>query len=86
MMGNGLDFEKPILELEKKIDELQSFTKREDIDLSGEIRKLQDRLKTLKKEVFEALTPWQRVQIARHPKRPYTLDYIVRNFRHLYLE
>ncbi len=73
---NGLDFEKPILELEKKIEELKSFTSREDIDLSGEIKKLEERLKKVKCEVFKNLTPWQRVQIARHPKRPYTLDYI----------
>ena len=73
---NGLDFEKPILELEKKIEELRSFTAKEDIDLSGEIKKLEERLKKVKQEVFKNLTPWQRVQIARHPKRPYTLDYI----------
>ncbi|MFH1791273.1 MAG: acetyl-CoA carboxylase carboxyltransferase subunit alpha [Candidatus Omnitrophota bacterium] len=72
----GLDFEKPIVELERKIEELRSFTAREDIDLSAEIRKLEDRLEKVKKEVFEKLTPWQRVQLARHPKRPYTLDYI----------
>lgn len=73
---NGLDFEKPIVELEKKIEELRSFTSREDIDLSGEIKKLEERLKKVKQEVYKKLTPWQRVQIARHPKRPYTLDYI----------
>jgi len=73
---NELDFEKPILELEKKIEELKGFTSREDIDLSDEVKKLEDRLKKVKCEVFKNLTPWQRVQIARHPKRPYTLDYI----------
>ncbi|MBN1354599.1 MAG: acetyl-CoA carboxylase carboxyltransferase subunit alpha, partial [Candidatus Omnitrophica bacterium] len=75
-MMNGLDFEKPILELEKKIEELRSFTSKEDIDLSGEIKKLEERLKKVKEEVFKNLTAWQRVQIARHPKRLYTLDYI----------
>lgn len=75
-MKIGLDFEKPIVELEKKIEELKSFTSREDIDLSGEIKKLEDRLKKVKIEIFSNLTPWQRVQIARHPKRLYTLDYI----------
>ena len=73
---NGLNFERPILELEKKIEELRSFTVKEDIDLSSEIKKLEERLKKVKQEVFKNLTPWQRVQIARHPKRPYTLDYI----------
>ena len=75
-MNIGLDFEKPILELENKIDELRNFTSREDIDLSGEIKRLEDRLKKVKEEVFRNLTPWQRVQIARHPKRLYTMDYI----------
>ena len=73
---NGLDFEKPISELEKKIEELKTLTTREDIDLSDEIRKLEERLKKVKGEIFKNLTPWQRVQIARHPKRLYTLDYI----------
>lgn len=76
MNGIGLDFEKPILELERKIEELKKFTSLENIDLSAEIKKLEDKLDKLKREVFEGLTPWQRVQIARHPKRPYTLDYI----------
>ncbi len=75
MNGSGLDFEKPILELERKIEELKKFTSSEKIDLSSEIKKLEDKLEKVKKEVFESLTPWQRVQIARHPKRPYTLDY-----------
>jgi acetyl-CoA carboxylase carboxyl transferase subunit alpha len=77
-MNGGLDFEKPILELERKIEELKKFTSEKKIDLSSEIKKLEEKLKTVKKEVFENLTPWQRVQIARHPKRPYTLDYINR--------
>ena len=75
-MNDGLDFEKPILELEKKIEELKSFTSKEDIDLSGEVKRLEERLEKVKHEVFKKLTPWQRVQIARHPKRLYTLDYI----------
>lgn len=75
-MNGGLEFEKPIQELEKKITELRSFTSKEDIDLSGEIKRLEERLKKVKHEVFKNLTPWQRVQIARHPKRLYTLDYI----------
>lgn len=76
MNGIGLDFEKPILELERKIEELKKFTSSENIDLSTEIKKLEEKLDKVKREVFEGLTPWQRVQIARHPKRPYTLDYI----------
>ena len=72
----GLDFEKPIIELERKIDELKGFTAREDLNMSGEVKKLEEKLAQIKKEVYENLTPWQRVQLARHPKRPYTLDYI----------
>jgi acetyl-CoA carboxylase carboxyl transferase subunit alpha len=72
----GLDFERPIMELEKKIEELKGFTAHKDIDISGEMDRLEDKLAHIKKEVYDNLTPWQRVQIARHPKRPYTLDYI----------
>jgi acetyl-CoA carboxylase carboxyl transferase subunit alpha len=73
---NGLEFEKPILELERKIDELKSFTSDKSIDLSSEIKRLEDKLEKLKKDIYENLTAWQRIQIARHPARPYTLDYI----------
>lgn len=76
MNGSGLQFEKPILELERKIEELRKFTSSENIDLQSEIDRLQEKLDKLKREVFTNLTPWQRVQIARHPQRPYTLDYI----------
>lgn len=72
----GLDFERPIVELERKIDELRSLGASQDIDISDEVRKLETKLTQIKKEVYGNLTPWQRVQIARHPKRPYTLDYI----------
>ncbi len=71
-----LEFERPILELERKISELKSLASDGSIDLEEEIKTLEARLEKLKKEVFESLTPWQRVQIARHPKRPYTIDYI----------
>lgn len=76
MNASGLDFEKPILELERKIEELKGLTETEKIDLSSEIKHLTQRLEKLKREIFENLTAWQRVQIARHPQRPYTLDYI----------
>ncbi|MDD3905936.1 MAG: acetyl-CoA carboxylase carboxyltransferase subunit alpha [Candidatus Omnitrophica bacterium] len=73
---SGLDFERPIMELERKIEELKSFTSGRDIDISGEIVRLEEKLAHIKKDVYDNLTPWQRVQLARHPKRPYTLDYI----------
>ena len=73
---NGLDFEKPIIELERKIEELRSFTSDKKVDLKSEIKKLEEKLQKLKKEIYSSLSVWQRVQIARHPKRPYTADYI----------
>lgn len=72
----ALEFEKPIDELEKKIQELKSFTSDKKIDLSQEIRRLEEKLEHLKKDTYGNLTAWQRVQISRHPQRPYTLDYI----------
>lgn len=71
-----LDFERPIIELEKKIYELQHFSNDKKLDLSAEITRLQEKLQHLKQEIYSRLTPWQKVQLARHPKRPYTLDYI----------
>ena len=72
----GLDFEKPIIELERKIEELKGFTSHKSIDISGEVKRLEEKLDHIKEDIYDNLTPWQRVQIARHPKRPYTLDYI----------
>lgn len=75
-MGIVLEFEKPIVELETKISELKKFTSEENIDLSEEITTLTERLETLREEVFTNLSSWQKVQLSRHPDRPYTLDYI----------
>jgi acetyl-CoA carboxylase carboxyl transferase subunit alpha len=72
----GFDFEKPIEELEKKIAELKNFVSGKNIDLSSEVKRLEEKLEHLKKETYANLSPWQKVQLARHPKRPYTLDYI----------
>jgi len=72
----ALDFEKPIVELERKINELKKFTSDKSIDLSGEIRRLEEKLDHLRRDIYGRLTAWQRVQISRHPHRPYTLDYI----------
>lgn len=76
MSWDVLEFEKPIIELEDKIRELKEFSDNREIDLSKEIKRLQNRLEKVKKDVFGNLSSWQRVQLARHPKRPYTLDYI----------
>ena len=71
-----LDFEKPIIELETKIKELEVFGEDKKIKLEPEIKKLSAKLDKLKKEIYSNLTTWQRIQIARHSQRPYTLDYI----------
>lgn len=71
-----LEFEKPIAELEKKIEELTLFTSNGNIDLEEEILKLQKKSDQQLAEIYSRLTPWQKVQISRHANRPYTLDYI----------
>jgi len=73
-----LDFEKPIIELEKKIDDLKVLNSQGQVDLKDEIERLEGKHKKLVKKVYSNLTRWQRVQLARHPKRPYSLDYISR--------
>jgi len=73
---SGLDFEKPIVELEKKIQELKGFISDKKIDLSSEVKRLEEKLELLKESTYSNLTAWQKVQIARHPQRPYTADYI----------
>ena len=73
-LQNYLDFEKPILDLEQKIAEMRSMSDK--FDISSEINKLEYKVNILRKDIFEKLTPWQIVQLARHPERPYTLDYI----------
>ncbi len=71
-----LEFEKPILELETKIQELKQFAQVEKVDFSAEITRLERKITRLQEEIFASLTPWQRTQIARHPNRPYAMDYI----------
>lgn len=76
MPMNGLDFEKPIWELEAKVNELKKFGSEKNVNLGPEIKKLEEKLQKMKTEIYTNLTDWQRVQLARHPLRPYTLDYI----------
>jgi len=76
MIRYYLEFERPIEELEMKIEELKRVSDGKDIDISGEIKKLEKKVKELRSDIFSALTPWQKTLIARHPDRPYTLDYI----------
>lgn len=77
---NFLDFEQPIAELEAKIDELHYIGDSAEINISDEVKKLKAKSKSLTKSIFSNLTPWQITQLARHPQRPYSLDYIERIF------
>ncbi len=71
-----LEFERPIVELEKKISDMKDFSVGESIELSGEIASMEKKLTRLRQDIYSNLTRWQKVQLSRHPKRPYTLDYI----------
>jgi acetyl-CoA carboxylase carboxyl transferase subunit alpha len=71
-----LDFEKPLLELERQIDELKRVGEEREIDVGDELAMLQGKLEALRAELYSNLTPMQRVSVARHPRRPYTLDYL----------
>jgi acetyl-CoA carboxylase carboxyl transferase subunit alpha len=76
MIRYYLEFEKPIEELELKIEELKRLSDGKEIDISGEIKRLEKKAKELRLGIFSTLTPWQKILVARHPDRPYTLDYI----------
>ena len=71
-----LDFEQPIAELEAKIEELKHVTSESEVNIQDEITRLQAKSRQLTTTIFASLTPWQITQLARHPHRPYTLDYV----------
>ena len=75
-MAFVLDFEKPLVELERQIGHLRRLAKDRDLEVDGEIGPLEQKLADLRREVYDDLTPMQRVQVARHLRRPYTLDYL----------
>lgn len=75
-----LEFEKPLLELEKQLITLQHVSDETRVDVSQEIKAIESKLELLKANIYSDLSPWQRVQLCRHPKRPYSLDYIERIF------
>jgi len=81
-MNSALDFEQPIVDLEAKIEELRRVDADGGLDLQREIDRLQQKSLKLTKEVFSSLSAWQITQVARHPQRPHTLDYIPRVFSH----
>lgn len=73
-------FEEPVVKLREKIDELKTIAVEADVDMNGEIEKLEARLQQLEQNIYDNMEPWDRVQVARHPERPTTLDYIERIF------
>jgi acetyl-CoA carboxylase carboxyl transferase subunit alpha len=81
-MKHHLDFEKPIIELQGKLDELLAHPEKHSLGISFEEERqmIQAKIEEMKRQVYQNLTPWQRVQIARHPKRPYSLDYLQKTF------
>ena len=79
MKQTFLDFEQPIAELQQKIDELRYVHEDSAVDISDEIARLTKKSQQLTKEIYAKLSAWQIAQVARHPQRPYTLDYIERH-------
>src|SRR5271163_2573710 len=79
-MKNLLEFEKPIFEIQTKLDELRKHPDTLGVSFEEEIKRFEEKLEETRKQIFSNLTPWQRVQLARHPKRPFTLDYLQHAF------
>jgi acetyl-CoA carboxylase carboxyl transferase subunit alpha len=82
MKTTFLEFEQPIAELENRIEELRFVQDDSAVDISEEIQRLTKRSQTLTKDIYGKLSPWQVAQVARHPQRPFTLDYIQTLFTH----
>ncbi|MGV0954159.1 MAG: acetyl-CoA carboxylase carboxyltransferase subunit alpha [Fluviibacter sp.] len=76
MKTTFLDFEQPIAELEGKIEELRTMQEESGVDISEEVERLAEKSRTLSHDIYGKLSPWQSAQVARHPQRPYTLDYV----------
>lgn len=77
---NSLEFEKPLLDLEKQLEDLMTSSQNSDLDFSDEIKAIESKIELTKREVYADLTPWQKVQLSRHPNRPFTKDYVDRVF------
>ncbi len=73
-----LEFEKPIVELERKIREMREYSQSENVEIADELKTLEQKAEKLRKDIYSKLTRWQRLQVARHPQRPYSRDYIER--------
>src|SRR3954453_10236900 len=75
-----LDFEKPILELQRRLQDLKNHSNEHEIDFETEVESMEKKIRDTRREIYDNLTAWQRVQIARHVQRPFALDYISRCF------
>lgn len=80
MKRQPLEFEKPIVELEAKLADLKSHSRAHDVNLDTEVHRMQAKLEETRRQIYANLTPWERVQIARHPARPFALDYLHLSF------
>jgi acetyl-CoA carboxylase carboxyl transferase subunit alpha len=80
MNAQPLDFEKPILELQHRLQELKSHSAKHDIDFDSEVESMELKIRETRRQIYDNLTAWQRVQIARHVQRPFSLDYVNRCF------
>ena len=80
MDSQPLDFEKPVLELQRRLQELKSHSDKHDLDFDSEVESMELKIRETRRQIYENLTAWQRVQIARHVQRPFALDYISRCF------
>ena len=80
MDSQPLEFEKPILELQRRLQELKTHSDKHDIDFDSEVESMELKIRETRREIYQNLTAWQRVQIARHVQRPFALDYIARCF------
>ncbi len=76
----ALEFEKPLRDLDRQLEQLHQLSIENNVDVSSEITAIEGKIEATKRIIYENLTPWQRVQIARHPKRPYTLDFVSQLF------
>src|SRR5215218_654907 len=79
-MKHQLDFEKPIIELQRKLDDLKKHPDKLGMSFDEEVAQIEKKIAETRRQIYSNLTPWQRVQLARHPKRPFTLDYFSSTF------
>ncbi len=80
MKPKSLEFEKPIADLEQKLEEIKRHVHGQDIDLAPEVKVMQEKIEATRRDIYASLTAWQRVQIARHTARPFFLDYVAKSF------